>query len=320
MSLEELGWDEARQAQFLQFAQQGLLPGRIVSEHRSHVQVATVAGEIPAEIPGRLWHELEVRSDMPGVGDFVALSPGDGQSPAVVEALLPRTSALIRQAAGERRPQLIAANVDIVMIVTGLDGDFSAKRIERYLMLVREGGADPVIVLNKADVGVGLESAEAELDRIAPNVPRHIISAHRREDLAVLERYFNGGRTIALVGSSGVGKSTLTNQFLGRDAQATQTVSAHDNRGRHTTTHRELFKRPGGGAVMDTPGMGGLQLWQTDDEPEPEDDFADIDALAAQCKFRNCAHESEPKCAVRAAMASGELCAERLEKYRAEIG
>jgi len=320
MSLEELGWDDQRWEQFETFAQAGLLPGRIVSEHRSHVQVATETGDVSAEIPGRMWHELKLRSDMPGVGDFVALSPGDGQAPAVVEAVLPRSSALIRQAAGERRPQLIAANVDIVMIVTGLDGDFSAERVERYLMLVREGGAEPVIVLNKADVGTGLEVAEAELEAIAPNVPRHVMSAHRSGDMALLEKYFNGGRTIALVGSSGVGKSTLTNKLLGREAQVTQTVSEHDNRGRHTTTHRELFKRPGGGAIMDTPGMGGLQLWQTDDEVEPEDDFADIEELAAQCKFRNCAHESEPKCAVRAAVASGDLPPGRVQKYRAEVG
>ena len=318
MTLEALGWTEEWQQLFDVHAQAGLIPGRVVSEHRSHLQVMVADGEIAAEIAGRLWNEVDVRSDMPGVGDFVGMTPDVGDGPAIIEAMLPRKSALVRRAAGERRPQLIAANVDVVLIVSTLDGDFSSERMQRYLDLVRDGGATPVIVLNKADVGVAPDEIINEIREMASDVAMHVISAQRQENVAELRQYFEGGKTIALVGSSGVGKSTLINQLLGREAQRVGDVSAHDNRGRHTTTHRELFMRPGGGAVMDTPGMAGLVLW--DAEPEPVEDFADIDELAGQCKFRNCAHDREPGCAVRAAIEDGDLDAGRLERWRTELG
>jgi ribosome biogenesis GTPase len=316
MPLNAFGWNELWQQEFERLAPDGTLPGRVVSEHRSHMQVAVHGALISAEISGRLWNGAQLRTDMPGVGDFVAVSPSDGDGPAIIEAMLPRKSAMIRQAAGERRPQLVAANVDVALIVTALDGDFSPQRMERYLGLVRDGNAMPVIVINKADIAVGLEAVRAELDVIAPDVAVHVISAHERSSLVELDRYFDGGRTVALLGSSGVGKSTLTNQMLGREVQVTQEVSAYDNRGRHTTTHRQLFVRPGGGVIMDMPGMGGLVLWEA--EVEPEDDFADIEELATQCKFRNCAHDREPACAVRAAIGRGELDADRVKKFQAQ--
>jgi ribosome biogenesis GTPase len=316
MPLNAFGWNELWQQEFERLAPDGTLPGRVVSEHRSHMQVAVHGALISAEISGRLWNGAQLRTDMPGVGDFVAVSPSDGDGPAIIEAMLPRKSAMIRQAAGERRPQLVAANVDVALIVTALDGDFSPQRMERYLGLVRDGNAMPVIVINKADIAVGLEAVRAELDVIAPDVAVHVISAHERSSLVELDRYFDGGRTVALLGSSGVGKSTLTNQMLGREVQVTQEVSAYDNRGRHTTTHRQLFVRPGGGVIMDMPGMGGLVLWET--EVEPEDDFADIEELATKCKFRNCAHDREPACAVRAAIGRGELDADRVKKFQAQ--
>jgi ribosome biogenesis GTPase / thiamine phosphate phosphatase len=316
MSLSAFGWNENWQQEFDRLALDGTVPGRVVSEHRSHMRVAVHGEVISAEVSGRLWNEAELRTDMPGVGDFVAVSPSDGDGPAIIEAMLPRKGALIRQAAGERRPQLVAANVDVALIVTALDGDYSALRIERYLGLVRDGNALPVIVINKADIAIGLEAARAELEEIAPGVAVHVVSAHDGSCLAELEQYFDGGRTVALLGSSGVGKSTLTNQMLGREVQVTQEVSAHDNRGRHTTTHRELFVRPDGGVIMDMPGMGGLVLWEA--EAEPEDDFADIEELATQCKFRNCAHDREPACAVQAAIARGELDIDRVKKFQAQ--
>jgi ribosome biogenesis GTPase len=336
MSIEALGWTRQRVAEFAELARRGLMPGRIVGEHRTHFEVATEHGEVAAEVPGRMWNATEIRSDMPGVGDFVALMPGEGDGPAIIDSVLPRTSALIRQAAGERRPQLIAANVDVVLIVTALDGDFNLQRIERYLAVVREGGAEPVIVINKADIAGNADAALAELAKVAPDVAVHLVSAHDPADVVLLAGYFNdrptcndgnagnngnngrASRTIALVGSSGVGKSTLTNRLLGEDVQATQAVRAHDNRGRHTTTHRQLFQRASGGAIMDTPGMRSIELW--DSEPEPELDFSDLEELAAQCKFRNCRHDHEPACAVRAAVKAGDVDADRAARFIAELG
>ena len=317
MSLDALGWNKRLQQEFLEHAQGGLMPGRVIGEHRTHFDVAVEGGELTAEIPGRLRNAAKIRSDLPGVGDYVALTPSDGDGPAIIEAVLPRTSAIIRQAAGERRPQLVAANVDIVFVVTALDGDFSLERIMRYLTVIDEGGATPVIVINKSDIGSGLDEALAELRAAAPDVKIDFVCAHNAADVARLEAYFEGGRTIALLGSSGVGKSTLTNQLLGREAQVTQTVREHDNRGRHTTTHRQLFVREGGGSIMDTPGMRGLEMWEAEPMTADDNEFEAIEALALECKFRNCGHTSEPSCAVRAAVNSGEIAADVLERYLA---
>jgi ribosome biogenesis GTPase len=220
---------------------------------------------------------------------------------------------LIRKASSERQPQLLAANVDAVFIVTAPDGDLNLPRIERYLALVRESGAAPVIVLNKADLTDDVVGTTNEIAAIAPGVPVHAISARDREGIEVLEPYFAGHQTVGLVGSSGVGKSTLTYELLGRAAQATQEVRAHDSRGRHTTTHRQLFLRPQGGAIIDTPGMRGLELWNAGENVG--NDFDDIEGLATGCKFRNCRHDSEPGCAVRAAVGRGDLEAKRLASY-----
>lgn len=313
MTLEALGWSGQRQADFAAHAAGGLVPGRVVGEHRSHYRVATDSTELTAGTTGRVRNTAEQRSDLPGVGDFVALRLAVGDGPATIEVVLPRTSALVRKASGEPRPQLLAANVDVLFIVTAPDGDFNLPRIERYLALVRNSGAAPVIVLNKADLTDDVIGLTGQIAAIAPGVPIHAISARARDGVRDLERYFEGNRTVGLIGSSGVGKSTLTNELLGRAAQATQEVRAHDSRGRHTTTHRQLFTRPQGGAIIDTPGMRGVELWNT---PQGVDnDFEDIEALATQCKFRNCRHDSEPACAVRAAVGRGDLEAGRLASY-----
>ncbi len=317
MSLDALGWTALRQQEFVEHARQGWIPGRVIGEHRTHFQVAVDGGEVAAEIPGRMRNTAALRSDLPGVGDFVALSPSDGDGPAIIEVVLSRTSALIRQAAGERRPQLVASNVDTVLIVTALDGDFNLDRTMRYLALVRDGGAEPVIVINKADIGTGTDAALTDLRSVAPDVRVHVLSAHRPAEVAALETYFEGGRTIALLGSSGVGKSTLTNQLLGYEAQATQAVRTRDNRGQHTTTHRQLFIREGGGTIMDTPGMRGLELWDAEPVFVDDDVFEAIEMAAAQCKFRNCRHAREPACAVRAAIERGEIEAAALARYLA---
>lgn len=315
--LAALGWTEARQAAFALFATDGLLPGRVVGEHRTHYQVATDHGELSATLAGRLRNEAKQRSDLAGVGDFVAIRPSPGDGPATIEAVLPRSTALVRKAAGEKRPQLLAANVDVIFIVMALDNDFNLARLERYLTLVHASGALPVIVANKTDLAADLAARMAEIAELAPGVAVHAVTARSTDVTRQLEAYFAGNRTIALIGSSGVGKSTLTNRLLGREAQATQEVRSHDDRGRHTTTHRQLFLRPEGGAIMDTPGMRGLELWDSEDNVAP--DFSDIEALALDCKFRNCQHGSEPKCAVRAAVERGELDAARVATFNARV-
>ena len=313
MPLAAYGWTEARQQAFAPFQADGLAPGRVVGEHRTHYQVATGHGELPAVTPGRVRNAANLRSELPGVGDFVAVRPAPGEGNATIEAVLPRTSALIRKASGKETPQLLAANVDVAFIVTGLDGDYNLARIERFLTLVRESGARPVIIANKADLAGNTAEVVAELNATAPDVAVHLTGARAGVGLAELEQYFQGNRTIVLIGSSGVGKSTMINQFLGRAAQETQEVRGHDSRGRHTTTHRQLFLRTGGGSIIDTPGMRGLEVWSASEASAP--DFSDIEALAAGCKFRNCGHKSEPGCAVRAAIARGELEAGRLQAY-----
>ena len=315
MSLAAYGWTEERQKAFASFRDDGLTPGRVVGEHRTHYQVATDAGELSAVTPGRVRNEANLRSELPGVGDFVAVRPAPGEGHATIEAVLPRSSALIRKASGKETPQLLAANVDVAFIVTGLDGDYNVARIERFLTLVRESGAMPVIVANKADLARNAADVVAELSAKAPDVAVHLTGARAGQGLAALEHYFEDNRTIVLIGSSGVGKSTMINQFLGRAAQETQEVRGHDSRGRHTTTHRQLFLRNGGGAIIDTPGMRGLEVWSASEASAP--DFSDIEALAAGCKFRNCGHKSEPGCAVRAAIAGGALEAGRLQAYAA---
>ena len=313
MPLTKFGWNERRHREFAAFRDDGLVPGRIVGEHRTHYQVAIGDLELTAETAGRLRNEALLRSDLPGVGDFVALRPSQGDGPATIEAVLPRTSALVRKASGKETPQLLAANVDVVFIVTGLDGDFNLARVERFLALVRDSGAMPVIVANKTDLAKDVAAAAGQISQAAPGVPFHGISARAGLGVADLERYFDGNRTIVLIGSSGAGKSTLINRLLGRDAQATGEVRAHDSRGRHTTTHRQLFLRPRGGAIIDTPGMRGLEVWNA--PGSTEGNLADVEAFALQCKFSNCRHQSEPGCAVRAAIERGELDAGRLESF-----
>ncbi len=313
MMLQSLGWNDQRTRDFLPYAADGLTPGRVVAEHRTHFQVATELAELPATITGRFRNEAAQRTDLPGVGDFVALRPSTGDGPGLIEAILPRTSAFVRKAAGETRPQLVAANVDFVFIVMALDGDFNLERLQRYLALVAESRSVPVIVINKADIPHVTDDIRGQIGNIAPGVPLHIVSARNSSGLVDLAQYFDGNRTIALVGSSGAGKSTMTNQLLGQDLQATQEVRSHDSRGRHTTTHRHLFIRPHGGAIIDTPGMRGLEVWEPTRTVEA--DFEDIEVLAAQCRFRNCRHDTEPACAVRAAVASGALDADRFALF-----
>jgi ribosome biogenesis GTPase / thiamine phosphate phosphatase len=313
MSLEALGWNGQWRVKFEALAATGLVPARVVGEHRSHYRVATEATELSAGTTGRLRNAVAQRSDLPGVGDFVAVNVSEGASASTIEVVLPRTSALIRKASGTPDPQLLAANVDVVFIVTALGGDFNVPRIKRYLALVQQSGATPVIVVNKSDLENNVVGPAGQIEGIDPASAVHLISARAREGIPILEQYFTGNRTVALVGSSGVGKSTLTNQLLGRDAQATQDVRGYDGRGRHTTTHRQLLVRMQGGAIVDTPGLRGLELWNATDADHTN--FDDIEQLALQCRFTNCQHRTEPGCAVRSAVERGEVDGVRFAEY-----
>ncbi len=315
MSLDAVGWSSQRQTEFYAHAANGLLPGRVISENRSHFRVATDSTELSAALTGRLRNAAAQRSDLAGVGDLVALRPAPGDGAATIEEVLHRTSALVRKASGEQRPQLLAANVDVVFIVTAPDGDFNLPRIGHLLALVRDSGAAPVIILNKADLADDLPDVINQLTAFAPGVPVHAINARSSGGILDIGRYFDGNQTVALVGSSGVGKSTLTNRLTEYAEQATQEVRAHDSRGRHTTTHRQLFLRPQGGAVIDMPGMRGLEPWKSEDNVE--EGFDDIEVLASGCRFRNCRHDREPDCAVRAALERGNIESTRLATYLA---
>jgi ribosome biogenesis GTPase len=311
--LEALGWNGQRTLEFQPYAADGLMPGRLIAEHRTHYRVATDLVELSATITGRFRSDAAQHTALPCVGDYVALRPSVGDGPGLIEAILPRTSALVRKAVGKSRPQLVATNVDFILIVMALDGDFNVQRLQRYLALAAESGAAPVIVINKADLSHVAAETTGQIEDIASGVPMHIVSARNATGMAALTQYLDGNRTIVLVGSSGAGKSTMTNQLLGQTLQATQEVRSHDSRGRHTTTHRRLFIRPRGGVIIDTPGMRGVELWEP--SKRAESDFVDIEALALQCRFRNCRHESEPSCAIRAALASGVLDAKRFANF-----
>jgi ribosome biogenesis GTPase len=313
MSLEALGWNAQWHEKFEAHSGEGLVPARVVAEHRSHYRIATEETELSAGTTGRLRNMAGQRSDLPGVGDFVAADLSEQDSPATIGAVLRRTSALIRKASGKSDPQLLAANIDVVFIVTSMGGDFNLPRLKRYCALVQQSGASPVIVVNKSDMENNVVRSAGEIEELGHDMPIHVISARVRESIQVLEQYFAGNRTVALIGSSGVGKSTLTNQLLGRDAQATQEVRDYDGRGRHTTTSRQLLVRSQGGTIIDTPGLRGLEIWDATEAPEGA--FDDIGGLALQCRFRNCRHDTEPGCSVRSAVARGDLDAARLSDF-----
>jgi ribosome biogenesis GTPase len=291
-------------------------PGRVIVAHRGASVVATAAGDVPAEASGAVRRAGHTGAPYPTVGDWVLLPPKlPGAGPAPIERILPRRSAISRKVKGrETRAQVIAANVDVVFLVAGLDGDFNPRRIERALVAVWDTGARPVVVLTKADLRADAADKVREVEALAPGVPVHAVSARAGLGLPALASYRTRGTTIALLGSSGVGKSTLVNRLLGWDRQETRAVREDDSRGRHTTTRRELVVLPDGGVLVDTPGLRELQLWEGDAGLDAV--FADVTAGSEGCRFRDCTHQSEPGCAVRAGWAEGGVTPERIESYR----
>lgn len=302
-------------AQFKQTRSTGFVAARVISEHRGSYRIYMETGEADAHVTGHFRHEAESPLMFPAVGDWVVVEPqGDNRS-AVIHEVLPRTGQFVRKMAGTpTEGQIVAANVDTVFLMSGLDGDFNVRRIERYLVTAWESGATPIVILNKADQCADLAKAIALVQDSVMGVPIYPISATTGQGLEQLEVYLRPGQTIALIGSSGVGKSTLTNYWLGQQQQATQAVRTDDSRGRHTTTHRQLILLPSGALLIDTPGMRELQLWS--DGSGLQETFGDIESLAATCKFHDCQHDTEPGCAVQEAIVLGTLDPQRLQSYQ----
>jgi ribosome biogenesis GTPase len=310
--LYRYGWSDALHQQFHDYAARGLSPARVVVQQRGLYALATASGEAAAQLSGRFAHEAGA-GDYPVAGDWVAVALRPEEGSATIHHLLPRRTAFARKAVGRGGGQIVAANVDVALLVASLNQDLNARRIERYLVMAWESGASPAVVLTKADLCADREMRKAEIEPVAAGAPVLVVSALTGEGLEDLGRILAPGQTAALLGSSGAGKSSLVNALAGQPVMATQAVREHDARGRHTTTHRELILLPGGRLVLDTPGMRELGLWEADAGVGTA--FAEIEALVAECRFRDCAHRGEPGCAVQSALASGRLDAGRWRNY-----
>ena len=315
-AIRALGWDGSWTEAFAPFAARGLHPARVVAVHRETSIVRDGDGDRPAAVSGSFRFEALAASDFPTVGDWVALDDG-----GVIAAVLPRRSMFKRMAAdGSRRSaglddeQVMASNVDVALLVAGLDNDFNLRRIERYLAVAWSSEITPVVVLNKSDLADDVDGRLVAVDAIAPGVATVPVSARTGAGLDDLRAHLRPGTTAAILGSSGVGKSTLVNALLGEERQKTAEVRDSDSRGRHTTTHRELFELPGGALLVDTPGIRALEVLGADEGVEAA--FDDVADLAAQCRFSNCRHEGEPGCAIREALLDGRLTESRLASHQ----
>jgi ribosome biogenesis GTPase len=310
--LKDLGWDDGWSSAFAPFAADGLVPARVAIEFNYIYRAFAESGELQVQHSGKLRHEAESLS---AVGDWVAVRPTPGEATGTIEAILPRRSKFSRKVAGELTvEQIVAANIDTVFLVMGLDGDYNPRRLERYLLLAYESGASPVVILNKSDVADHLAEDMDEIQALTVGIPVHAMSARDNTGLEVIIGYLGPGKTGALLGSSGVGKSTIVNALIGEERFKTRDVREHDSRGRHTTRHRNLIVLPERrGLLIDTPGMRELQLW-TQGEGAHET-FDDILALGAGCHFTDCRHRDEPRCAVKQAVEDGTLAADRLAGF-----
>ena len=305
MSLDDFGFSSFF-AQALNGLDPELEPARVVVSRGDFQRVVMEHGEADTSVSGKLRHEASSSADRPAIGDWVGVREGR------IEKVLPRLTKLSRKVSGQRtREQVVAANVDTVIIVMGLDADFSIRRLERYLTTVRESGVRPVVLLNKIDLDSGFEAKRSEVEALALGETVLAVSCVDGFGLDKVRALLRPRHTAVLVGSSGVGKSTLINFMLGEELQTTRGVSSRNDRGQHTTTHRELFMIPGGALLIDSPGVRELQLWVNEDSLSQS--FDEIARLALDCRYRDCAHHDEPGCAVTSAVASGKLDSERVE-------
>jgi len=315
MRLADLGWNDALETAYAPGrGTHDTQPGRVAIEFNQIFRIYVAGGELDAVTAGRLKHRARNRAELPAVGDWVVLRKRAHEDRGVIVDVLPRRSAFTRRAAGDvTGEQVVAANVDVVFVVMGLDADFNVRRLERYLLMARESGAAPVILLTKPDLADDVPARALEVVALAGNLPVHVLQPRSGEGVDLVRAHLAPGRTAALLGSSGVGKSTIINRLLGADVRRTREVRPSDSRGRHTTMHRELVVLPDGGLIIDTPGMRELQLWDVTDSVR--ETFDDIEALAAHCHFTDCRHRDEPRCAVKAAVADGTVAPERLDSY-----
>ncbi|MEE9557832.1 MAG: ribosome small subunit-dependent GTPase A [Candidatus Adiutricales bacterium] len=322
MDMETLGWNSFFQQHLDQLSDKEAIPGRIIRESKNLYQVYSEEGELMAEISGKMRYEAQDASTFPTVGDWVALKTRPGEDRATIINLLPRQSKFSRKAVlsggvpgsgGKTEEQVLAANIDTVFLVSGLDHDFNLRRIERYLSIAWDSGAAPVIILNKADLCDDIDSRRAEVEEVAFGVPLLTVSALDKTGLVSLEEYLMPGKTSVFLGSSGVGKSTIINSLTGIELLKTAPLRESDQRGKHTTTHRELILLPFGGAVIDTPGLREIQIWL--DNEGMENTFRDVMEFAEQCRFRDCSHSNEPGCAVLGAIETGDLDEDRFQSY-----
>jgi ribosome biogenesis GTPase len=315
VDLGQLGWSAFFAAAFDRAAEPGCVPARVAVQLLSgRYLLYGHDGELQGELAGRLQYLASGPQDLPAVGDWVAVRTVPGERRAVIVDLLPRRTKFSRRAAGKRADeQIVAANVDVVFIVQSLDSTLNLRRLERYLVVASESGARAVVLLNKSDLSENPAELRAEVERVAAGAPVHLLAAREGVGLEALQGYLGEGVTGAVIGSSGVGKSTIINRLLGEEYLPTQDVRGFDDKGRHTTTRRELVILPGRGLLIDTPGMRELQLLAGTEGLEAA--FEDVQALAMECRFRDCRHREEPGCAVRQALEDGRLSPERFESY-----
>jgi len=316
MDLKQIGWDDKRTAEFMAFSEKGFSPARVAAEYRERYTVLSECGEMEAEVTGRFIHLSEDFSEFPKTGDWVAVSVFKDENKAIIHEVLERNTVFSRSAAGEKtQEQVIAANIDCVFIVQGLDNNYNPARLQRYAAAVSAAkGIEPVIVLNKSDIGEKIGEKTAEINRLLPGVRVMAVSAKNGRGFDELEKYIQSRKTYAFTGSSGAGKSSIINRLAGENLAGINEVREKDSKGRHTTTARQLFVLKNGGLVIDTPGMRGLGLWV--EKGAAVSGYEEIEKAAEKCRFSDCTHETEPGCAVRDAIEKGLIDKKRFEAYK----